>query len=68
MYYEINVSYCGEHLFATAPRSILTEDKAKRLYKLFKETFPTHHRYEISVTYYEGGGESIDFEKEGHNG
>ena len=58
-FYEINVSVDGNHLFATATRSLKTEEKAKKLAKLFKERFPESEGYEVSLTYWEGRGTGI---------
>lgn len=49
-HYEINVALNGKHLFATAPRSLQTENEARKLYKLFKEKFPKSEGYEMSVS------------------
>ena len=64
MYYEINVSLNGRHLFATAERSIKNHLKAEKVYKLFKEKFPENEGYEISITYWEKVGKIIDVGKE----
>lgn len=60
MYYEINVSLNGNHLFATADRSITTINKAKRVYELFKEKFPESEGYKIDVTYWEKTGRLVE--------
>lgn len=60
MYYEINVSLNGNHLFATADRSITTMNKAKRVYELFKEKFPESEGYKIDVTYWEKTGRLVE--------
>lgn len=60
MYYEINVSRKGCHLFATAERSITSYTDAKHMYMLFKEKFPESEGYEISVTRWDKVGKSID--------
>lgn len=60
MYYEINVSKNGQHLFATAERSVTNNLKAKEVYNLFKEKFPESEGYEISVTRWEKVGKPID--------
>lgn len=62
MYYEINVSKDGKHLFATAERSITVEWEAERIYKLFKEKFPESEGYKISITRWEKVGKTIDIE------
>lgn len=40
MYYEINVSRNGKHLFATAERSLQTSKQALTLYREFEAKFP----------------------------
>ena len=60
MYYEINVSLNGKHLFATADRSITVSWKAEEIYKLFKEKFPESEGYKISVTKWEKFGREIN--------
>ena len=60
MYYEINVSLNGRHLFATAERSATNEREAKRLYNLFKEKFPEAEGYDITITKWEKIGEIIE--------
>ena len=59
MYYEINVSLNGKHLFATAERSITTLNEAERMYNLFKGKFPESEGYHISVTQYDKVGHII---------
>lgn len=59
MYYEINVSLNGRHLFATAERSVTTLNEAERMYNLFKEKFPESEGYHISVTQYDKVGHII---------
>lgn len=65
MYYEINVALNGQHLFATAERSITTSWKMKDIYNLFKEKFPEEEGYKIEVTYWETVGKKVNIEKEG---
>lgn len=51
MYYTINVSLDGAHMFATAPRSITTKEKCAVLLDLFLILFPKERKYHISVSY-----------------
>lgn len=60
--YEINVSLHGQHFFATHERSIVSEQKLKEVYNVFKEKFPKTEGYEISVTYWTKNGKEIDME------
>ena len=62
MYYEINVSKNGRHLFATAERSITSFTQAEGMYMLFKEKFPENGGYKIDVTYWEKVGKPINME------
>lgn len=59
MYYEINVSLKGWHFFATSERSIQTEDKLRKILKIFLKTFPQTEGYEISITKFPQIGEGI---------
>ena len=62
MYYEINVSKKGRHIFATAERSITTYADAKFMYELFKEKFPESEGYKIDVTYWQKIGKPMNIE------
>jgi hypothetical protein len=63
MYYEINVSYNGQHVFATDERSITTSTKAKELYWLFLKKFPVSEGYKIDIYYWEKTGHAVDVTK-----
>lgn len=56
MYYEINVSKDGKHLFAT--------DKfyweLERIYRIFEQKFPEREGYKITVTKWETRGWVIE--------
>ena len=60
-YYEINVAKNGQHLFATAERSIPSYDikKFEEVYTLFCKKFPESEGYEISVTLWKCSGHVI---------
>lgn len=62
MYYDINVSLNGQHLFATAERSVTDSHKLQKVYKLFMEKFPEEEGYKITVTKWEKVGKYIDME------
>ena len=62
MYYDINVSLNGQHLFATAERSVTDGHKLQKVYKLFMEKFPEEEGYKITVTKWEKAGKYIDME------
>lgn len=59
MYYEINVSKDGKHLFATDRRCIEFPWNLAKIYPLFKEKFPESEGYKITVTYWETKGKEI---------
>ena len=71
-HYEINVAKKdgeypnGEtrykHYFATAERSITSEDACRTTYRHFAEVFPAPE-YNITVTYYPGHGTILNAEK-----
>ena len=50
MYYEINVSLNGKHLFATAERSITDRNTLNRIYDLLAEKFSESEGYKLDVT------------------
>lgn len=60
MYYEINVSFNGIHLFATHKRSITDLKTCKRLVRLFVEKFPASTGYHIGVSRYSEAGKILD--------
>lgn len=62
MYYEINVSLNGQHLFATDKRSITNKIALEVIYRIFKQKFPQEEGYDIMVSYYETTGKFIDME------
>ena len=62
MYYEINVSLNGKHLFATSERSIVNYEQAKEMYKLFMEKFPESEGYKLTVSQWDKIGKYIEFE------
>ena len=63
MYYEINVSKYGHHVFATAERDISNIWELEKVYNLFREKFPKSEGYEISVTHWEKVGKFVNMEK-----
>jgi len=60
MFYEINVSLYGKHLFATHQRSLCTLADASNLYFMFKEKFPEEEGFKISVKREQVTGEYLD--------
>ena len=63
MFYEINVSHNGKHLFATAERSLTTRADMEKLYGIFKEKFPETDGYKVSVTYWEKIGQPVKLQQ-----
>lgn len=61
MYYEINVTLNGKHLFATTERSITTQAKLDEMYKLFSEKFPESEGYKLDVTEWNKVGKPLIF-------
>ena len=59
MYYEINVSKDGKHVFATADRSITCRTQAEEMTNLFNEKFPKSEGYKVDVTLWRLTGEKI---------
>jgi hypothetical protein len=49
-HFEVNVSLDGRHFFATAERSLLDEEKARRVFLLLKELFPKSEGYHVSLS------------------
>lgn len=60
MWYEINVSQHGKHLFATHERSVRDPDKAKQIADLFRARFPEAEGFKIAVTLWQQTGQSVD--------
>lgn len=64
MYYEINVSLNGKHLFATAERSITNRNEMEEMYKLFQQKFPESEGYMLDITLCEKRGTPIIWHNE----
>lgn len=62
MWYEINVSLHGKHLFATNKRSLSSSVEAENLYIIFKQAFPASEGYNITVTKWELTGKPINMD------
>lgn len=60
-HYEINVSYRGRHLFATAERSATDKGTAEMLFNLLRAKFPKEKEYEVTCTYWSGQGQQVEF-------
>lgn len=60
MYYEINVSQHGRHVFATDERGLISSVQAKQLYDLLIVKFPVTEGYAVTVTKWETCGSHID--------
>ena len=63
MYYEINVSLNGRHLFATSNRSITDKWTLEKVYKVLKEKFTEEEGYKLMVTKIETIGREVNMEE-----
>lgn len=63
MYYEINVSLNGRHLFATHERSITDKWELEKVYKIFRDKFPEEEGYKITITHWKKYGTQINMEE-----
>lgn len=59
MYYEINVSLGGSHLFATHKRSIQTSAQLQKVASIFVNKFPASEGFNISITYWAEEGRQV---------
>ena len=59
MYYEINVSRNGAHLFATHERSLLTEEQAWSLFRELASKFPREQGHVVSMSRWSTHGEPL---------
>lgn len=55
-HFEINVSLRGQHVFATAARSLTERTKAWALLADFQIRFPEDQGYKVTMRYYETVG------------
>ena len=62
-HYEINVAKDGKHFFATHERSLTTDFRTKEVYDKLVEAFPKNEGYEISITYWETVGKTVEPKK-----
>lgn len=60
MWYKINVSFNGKHLFATAKYSLASPWEAVELYELFIQKFRHEDGYNVDMTKWEEVGMSCD--------
>ena len=56
MYYEINLSKNGTHYFATNPRSLLDEAKAKEIY-----LDPVSEGFKLDIRYWRNEGHPVEW-------
>jgi hypothetical protein len=61
IYYEINVARGGNHYFATAPRSITSNEQARRVYSDFIVRFPVNEGFRVTVTKWENVGTNMQW-------
>lgn len=62
MHYEINVSLNGMHFFATAERSIQSEEKLIQVYNALKAAFPEDKGYWVKATYWQKTGKEVNMQ------
>ena len=62
MYYEINVSKAGRHLFATHARSCQNDAEARKVYRVIVEKFPKAEGYNVTVLCHEEIGTILHWE------
>ncbi len=60
-YYDINVTFHGQHLFATHPRSAKSKEEAERIFNAIKAKFPESEGYNVSCTHWAGAGSNVSF-------
>jgi hypothetical protein len=58
-HYEICVSLKGSHLFATAPRSCVSEQDMTRALGQISRRFPEAEGFKITVTHWECRGRKV---------
>jgi hypothetical protein len=59
MWYEINVSLNGKHLFATHKRSITSDDDLKRALPIMRAKFPESEGFAVAVTHMTESGHEL---------
>ncbi len=64
MYYEINVSQDGKHVFATAEHSILARARLDEVWPVFKKKFPESEGYKLEVSLVSHTGTIINPDEE----
>ena len=62
MYYEINISFNGNHLFATHKRSLRSKDEMIEAYKHLEKKFLKEDGYSITITQWEEIGYPVQIE------
>ena len=65
MNYEITVAKNGRHFFATASRSITSEQEFINTLEVFREKFPKSEGYELLGSYWSKVGKTLNLEKYG---
>lgn len=59
MYFEINVTYDGNHFFATAERSLTSLDQALYVLKIIRKKFPSSDGYVVTITRWDKTGRPV---------
>lgn len=60
--FEINVTLNGQHLFATAERSLISWGQCVAVYRVFKRKFPKTEGFGVSVTEWDKRGTKVNME------
>lgn len=60
MYYEINVSKNGVHLFATAERSAQSPWSARAIFEEIEKRFPEEEGFTVTVTLWQKQGQYVN--------
>lgn len=63
LYFEINVSWNGQHFFATAPKSLTDAARARAVFEDLYKRYPKGEGYEITVTKWETTGTKLEWTK-----
>ena len=54
IFFEVNVSYLGKHLFTTAPRSCETKQETVEVLKQLRKRFHAAESFDIHLSYTKG--------------
>lgn len=60
MHYEINVTFEGQHFFATSERSITSLSRLVMVASVLRYKFPESQGFNISLTRWENTGKTLE--------